>query len=66
MNRALDLAKRKMFNVSYGMRTNVKKFLILVTDQSDASPLAHHFNDILLQSLKEAAHDLEALKKKGK
>ena len=65
MNRALDLANRKMFNVSYGMRTNVKKILLLFTDHSDTSNLGEHMNDILMQSLKDAALVLEVIKKKG-
>lgn len=63
VNRALDLANRKMFNVSFGMRTNVKKIMILIMDLNDRA--TDERKDLKMQTIRDASASAEIIKKKG-
>lgn len=50
LNNALKLADDKLFNTDYGMRTNVKKILVILTDGHENNPT---FSDPPLKAIKD-------------
>lgn len=50
LNHAIDLANTKMFSLEYGMRQDVPKILILMTDGNEENALA---TDSAMKTIKE-------------